>query len=179
MVRPKPDWPDRRLRHWTTEVGKLKAEVASLRRQLSILKATRRCKGNNRSIMRTQSRSPSLNTSMQQAGKRLSQQLGATNIAGPTQSCLFYVTDRTSGLKFLIDTGAEVSVVSRLHTHKKTEKGPSSQAINNTSIPKYGTCSLTLNLGLCRAFKWVFIIADVSRVILGADFLSIMFFQWI
>ena len=107
-----------------------------------------------------------------QTGKRPSQQLGATSAAGPTESCLFYITDRTSGLKFLIDTGAEVSVVPRSHTHRKTQKGPSLQAINNTSIPTYGTCSLTLNLGLRRTFRWVFIIADVSKAIIGADFLK-------
>ena len=114
-----------------------------------------------------------------QAGEQSSQQLRATSVAGPTQDHLFYVTDRASGLKFLIDTGAEVSVVPRSHTHRKTQKGPSLQAINNTSIPMYGTCSPTLNLGLCRTFRWVFIIADVSKAILGADFLSIMVFQWI
>ena len=83
---------------------------------------------------------------MQQAGKRSNQQLGATSAAGPTQNCLFYITDRASGLKFLLDTGAEISVVLRSHTYQKTQKGPSLQAINNTSIPTYGTCSLTLNL---------------------------------
>ena len=35
----------------------------------------------------------------------------------------------------------------------------------------YGTCSLTLNLGLRRTFRWIFIIADVQKPLLGADFL--------
>ena len=83
----------------------------------------------------------------------IKQQLGVTSAAGPTQSRLFYVTDRASGLKLLINTGVEVSVVPRLHTHWKTQTGPSLQAINNTSIPTYGTCSLILNLGLRRTYR--------------------------
>ena len=68
--------------------------------------------------------------------------------------------------------GAEVSVVPRSHTHQKTQKGLRLQAINSTSIPTYGTCLLTLNLGFRRTFRWVFIIADISKATLGADFLK-------
>ena len=113
-----------------------------------------------------------MHTSMHQAGKRASQQLRAMSFAGPTQSHLFYVTNHASGLKFLIDVGAEVSVVPHSHTHQKTQEGPSLQSINNTSIATYGTCSLTLNLGLRRTFRWVFMITDISKTILGADFFN-------
>ena len=59
------------------------------------------------------------------------------------------------------------------HTYRKTQsKGPSLQAINNTTIPTNYTFSLTLNLGLRCISGWVFIIADVSKAILGADFLK-------
>ena len=108
-----------------------------------------------------------MHTSMHQTGKPLGQQLGATSIAGLTQSHLFYITDRSSGLKLLIDTGAEVSVVPRSHMH---QKGLSLQAINNTSVPTYGTCSLTLDIGLQLTFRWVFVIVDVSKAISCADF---------
>ena len=116
---------------------------------------------------------PKMHTSMHQAGKRSGQQLEATSIAGHTQSCLLNIIDRTSGLKFLVDTGVEVSVVPHLHTHRKTQsKGSSLQAINNTIIPTYSICLLTLNLRLCRTFGWVFIITDISRAMIGADFLK-------
>ena len=46
------------------------------------------------------------------------------------------------------------------------------QAVNGSPIATYGTRSLTLNLGLCRTFRWVFIVADVEQPILGADFLQ-------
>ena len=45
------------------------------------------------------------------------------------------------------------------------------QAVNGTSISTYGTRSLTLDLGLRRSFRWIFIVADVATPILGADFL--------
>ena len=67
--------------------------------------------------------------------------------------------------------GATQSHLENSHTHRKTQKGPSLQAINNTS-PTYGTCSLTLNLGLRRTFRWVFAIADISKAIIGVDFLK-------
>ena len=37
-------------------------------------------------------------------------------------------------------------------------------------LATYGTRSLTLDLGLRRAFRLVFVIADISKPILGADF---------
>ena len=44
-------------------------------------------------------------------------------------------------------------------------------AVNETPIRTYGKRSLTLNLGLRRSLPWIFIIADVQKPILGADFL--------
>ena len=38
-------------------------------------------------------------------------------------------------------------------------------------IPTFGTRSLSLNLGLRRDFHWIFVVAEVSKPILGADFL--------
>ena len=46
------------------------------------------------------------------------------------------------------------------------------QAVNSTSIPTYDTRSPTLDLGLCRSFQWLFIIADVKKAILCADILQ-------
>ena len=48
------------------------------------------------------------------------------------------------------------------------------QAVNGTSIPTFGNRSLTLNLGLRRMFWWIFIIADVKKPFLGADFLRFL-----
>ena len=105
--------------------------------------------------------------------KQLGQLLGVMSVAGHAQSCLFYITNRISVLNFQIGTSAEVSVIPLSHTNWKTQcNGPSLQVINNTTIPPYGTCLLTLNLGIFHTIRWVIIIADVSRAILGADFLK-------
>ena len=44
-------------------------------------------------------------------------------------------------------------------------------AVNNTPIRMYRKQSLTLNLGLRRSLPWIFIITDVQKPILGANFL--------
>ncbi len=96
----------------------------------------------------------------------------ATSVTGQQPSRLFYVTDSVTGLRFLVDTGAEISVIPPSATGRKHHKGSLSlQAVNSTPIATYGTQLLTLNIGLRRKFQWIFIIADVKNPILGADFL--------
>ena len=82
------------------------------------------------------------------------------------------MTDRRSGLRFLVDTGAEASVIPPSRTERKHRQEHSGlQAVNGTPIATYGSRSLTLDLGLRRTFRWVFTIADIQSPILGADFL--------
>ncbi len=81
--------------------------------------------------------------------------------------------DRTSHLRFLVDTGAEVSVIPPSccgSTYPST--GPSLQAANQSPIATHGVRPFCLNLGLRRPFQWTFIVADVKHPILGADFLG-------
>lgn len=106
--------------------------------------------------------------------KRPGHSLVAASDAGLKPSRLFYVHDRLSKLRFLVDTGAEVSIVpptsSSSHSHHQGHF--SLRAVNGTNIATYGVCSLTLDLGLRRSFTWTFIVADVKQPILGADFLQ-------
>ena len=95
----------------------------------------------------------------------------ATGVAGHLPSCLFYVVDRSSSVRFLVDTGAEVSVVPPSRIKRQHQQDLTLQAANNTSIATYSKRSLTLDLGLRHTFRWVFVIADVKHPILGADFL--------
>ena len=107
------------------------------------------------------------------SGKRPSQPLIATSVAGHSHSRLFYVKDHISGLSLLIDTGAEVNLVPPSAAERKhPQTGFSLQAANSSVISTFGKRSLTLDLGLRRTFQWVFIIADVKNAILGADFLN-------
>ncbi|GFS60318.1 retrovirus-related Pol polyprotein from transposon 297 [Nephila pilipes] len=83
-----------------------------------------------------------------------------------------YLSDRTSQSKYLIDTGADVSVIT-LTTASKLLPPASLQlfSANGTVISTYGQQLVTLDLGLRRVFKWPFIIAAVSQPIIRADFL--------
>ncbi|CAK9799173.1 hypothetical protein ANTPLA_LOCUS1917 [Anthophora plagiata] len=45
-------------------------------------------------------------------------------------------------------------------------------AANGTVISTYGTVTLNLHLGLRREFIWRFVVADVSKPIIGVDFLD-------
>ena len=109
---------------------------------------------------------------MCQVGKRPGRSLAATSVTGLPSSRLFYVTDKNSGIQYLVDTGAEVSVIIPSRTERPRQPDPLKlQAVNNTSIKTYGKRSLTLDLGLRRTFRWVFVVADIKRSIVGADFL--------
>ena len=46
------------------------------------------------------------------------------------------------------------------------------QAVNRSSISTYGEKSMTIDIGLRRTFRWIFILADIPTPILGADFLA-------
>ncbi|PIK49798.1 gag-pol polyprotein [Apostichopus japonicus] len=80
--------------------------------------------------------------------------------------------DRETGTRFLIDTGAEVSVIPATSKEKTTPARSFLRAANLTNIGTYGESSLTLNIGLRRIYRWIFVKADVSTPIIGADFLE-------
>ena len=111
-------------------------------------------------------------TSLLLLGKREGQYVKVADVTGPNPSRLFFISDRDSGLRFLIDTGAQVSVIPPSAKDRNAPSPLTLQAVNNTSIRTYGSRSLTLNLGLRRTFRWVFVVADVTNAILGADFLQ-------
>jgi transposase InsO family protein len=85
------------------------------------------------------------------------------------------ITDFNSRLNFLIDTGSHVSVLpvsNRRAASVSVSARYKLYAANGSEIKTYGVRSLVLNLNLRRAFKWIFIVADVKQPIIGADFLS-------
>uniref|UniRef100_A0A1X7UWY9 RNA-directed DNA polymerase n=1 Tax=Amphimedon queenslandica TaxID=400682 RepID=A0A1X7UWY9_AMPQE len=105
------------------------------------------------------------------SGKRPSQPQVVTSAAGHYSSRLFYISDTNILLHFLIDTGAEVSILPLASHTKRCRLERTLQAANGAAIATYGTQSLTLNLGLCRTFRLVFLVAVVTTPIIGADFL--------
>ena len=106
-------------------------------------------------------------------GKRSGRSLTAAIASGSSSSRLFFIHDRTLNVRFLVDTGAEISVFPPTSVERRQpQAGVYLRAANSTPIATYGKRSLTLNLGLRRSYKWIFILADVKYPILGADFLQ-------
>ena len=87
--------------------------------------------------------------------KRAGRSLAATGVAGPTHpGRLFYVHDKNSHTKFLVDTGAEVSVVSPTHSERlRPQSLLTLQGVDGTRTATYGVRSCTLNLGLRHTFR--------------------------
>ena len=87
----------------------------------------------------------------------------------------FFITDKLSGRKFLVDTGAFRSLFPATAEDKSRPfKQPSNIkliAANGSTIPMYGTRTIPIQAAE-RSFSWDFIIADVKTPLLGADFLS-------
>jgi hypothetical protein len=82
---------------------------------------------------------------------------------------IVYLQDSKTNQKFLVDTGAAVSVLP--HTSKEPSSGPPLSGVNGKAIPSWGSVGKTLNFGI-RTFLCTFILAAVSKPILGVDFLS-------
>ena len=81
----------------------------------------------------------------------------------------FFVKDHNSGNLFLVDTGAEVSVLPATSWDRQGHKGKSLKAANQSPIHTYGRRNVMLKFG-DRRFEKEFIIADVPNRMLGMDF---------
>lgn len=91
---------------------------------------------------------------------------------GEHQQRRLHITDKESGLRFLVDTGADISLVLKRHMDKAIKHSPIQlYTANNVPIKTYGEKLFVVNLGLRRPFKWTFCVADVATPIIGADFL--------
>ncbi|BHF71785.1 hypothetical protein SprV_0401484500 [Sparganum proliferum] len=85
----------------------------------------------------------------------------------------FYVCNKVTRRRFLVDTGAQISVVPPTPVDRRCPSpGLHLQAANCSPTSTFGSRSLTLNIGLRRSFSWIFVIADVPHAILGSDFLA-------
>ena len=85
---------------------------------------------------------------------------------------LLTLHDASSNRTFLIDTGAEVSVVPA--TEQERQKAPLEKelvAANGSRIMCYGEKKVRFHVG-ARTYEWNFLVADVKRSLIGADFLT-------
>ena len=99
----------------------------------------------------------------------------ATSSTSQSKDCRgnlrLFIEDKNSRIKFLVDSGADVSLVPA-GPDAKVSTDYKLYAANGTEIPTYGIRVLTLDLGLRRPFQFPFILAKVSKGIIGADFLD-------
>lgn len=91
-----------------------------------------------------------------------------------TEQSRLIITDKLLNLRFLIDTGSDLTLIPPNRIERKNSPVANMQlfAANGTSIRTYGQKLIKLDLGLRRNFSWPFIIADISQPIIGADFLK-------
>ena len=89
-----------------------------------------------------------------------------------SHSKLLYVADKGHKYRYLIDTGAAVSVLPKSCANGISDAGSLPLvAANNSTIHTYGNCKRVVDVGLKREYPWTFIVADVQQPIIGADFL--------
>lgn len=82
------------------------------------------------------------------------------------------MNDNITNRNFLIDTGADVSVLPlATPTYDLRPSNTLLFAANGTPIKVIGEQLIKLNLGLRREFCWPFVVADVTSPIIGADFI--------
>lgn len=85
-----------------------------------------------------------------------------------------FIFDKFSNNHFLIDTGSDLSIIppTLKDKNKQSHNSINLYAANGSIIKTYGQKTITITLGLRRNFEWSFIIADVVKPIIGADFLT-------
>ena len=108
------------------------------------------------------------------SGKRQAGGPALLSVAVPRPAKQLLLTDEKSGRTFLIDTGAQLSVLPATPTdrtvHQSNRSSTSLRAANGSVIQTYGVVSMTLRFN-GRSFPAQFILADVQRPLLGADFI--------
>ena len=95
-----------------------------------------------------------------------------TTVPKLSPSRLLHVADKRNKCRYLIDTGAAVSVLPRSCANGTVDADSLPLvAANNYTITTYGSSKRIVDAGLKREYSWTFIVADVKQPILGADFL--------
>nr|VZI36419.1 unnamed protein product [Spirometra erinaceieuropaei] len=140
------------------QVSAMADEMASLKLQLARLTSSR-----------SRSRRRSLETE-----KPVSQRIDAPIFFGSSDSGrAFYVCNIATRRRFLGNTGAQISVLSPTPADRRFPSPDLHlQAANSSSIPTFGSLSLTLNISLLLSFTWIFVIVDVPHAIIGSDLLA-------
>ena len=86
-------------------------------------------------------------------------------------SALLHIRDCRSNIRFLTDTGADVSILPATGSQRNLPPLLHLYVANGIEIPVYSQRIMEVNLSSRRSFEWTFYVGNVSQAILGADFL--------
>ena len=105
----------------------------------------------------------------QQTGKRAKSRLIAPN----RDECMniFSVRPVNSSFEFLIDTGSVVSLVPQCFGFSSSLNSEPFYAANGSTIKTFGKIKQQIQINN-KIYPWTFVIADIRRAIIGADFLT-------
>lgn len=111
---------------------------------------------------------------LQNALKKLTPECSVAATVASVSSRRLFIKDQSTGNQFLVDSGSDISILPPTPKDKlKKNTSICLYAANGSSIQTYGERSITVNLGrFHRPYTWRFIIANVTRPIMGADFLA-------
>lgn len=102
--------------------------------------------------------------------KKRAAQSKVVAMVGSNQSRLFYIWSRNT--RFLIDTGSELSVLPATRfDRQKPRDNICLTAANGSRINTYGLRRIMLDFGGENRYTFTFTVADVTKAIIGADFL--------
>lgn len=91
----------------------------------------------------------------------------------PNNKSRLFVFDPISKLNFLVDSGSDVCVLPyNKKNFQTTAEHITLYSANGTPIRTFGVKATSLSLNLRRKFQWPFILANVNKPIIGADFLK-------
>ena len=100
--------------------------------------------------------------------------LSVNSVKGQESKNTFTVWDSKNGSAYLVDTGAEISVYpASMEDRKRATQAPL-RAANSSLINTWGKRNIRLTLGK-RSYWQEFILAEVTRPILGANFFATNF----
>ena len=97
--------------------------------------------------------------------------LGDRPLVAAVKPRSLFVTDALTGRKFLLDTGASVSLFPAAPNSDPDNSAIQLVAANGTRINTFGTKKIPLMFD-GRRFQWEFTLANVREPLLGADFLG-------
>lgn len=108
----------------------------------------------------------SVQTTMSDDGKWM--RWGVVSSATPaSKKSDLYITNRTSAIRFLVDTGAAVSILPTLeYDHASRQPAYDLLVGNRTPAATHCIKVLSLNLGLHKQLTWPFMVADITQSVL-------------